>query len=175
MKLFKKWLKGSAPEGRKDDHSSAFAEETPARESNGQNLIGQDRKILVVDDNEVVLKAFELKFSALGFEVFKATEGAAAVSCARHEKPDVIVLDINFPPDVGSSGLQWDGFNIMQWLQRFKDVANIPVIIITSGDPEKLKTRALDSGAVAFFQKPINHEELLVSIRRSLQPKPQAA
>ena len=83
----------------------------------------------------------------------------------------------NFPPDVGSSGLQWDGFNIMQWLQRFKEVADIPVIIITSGDPEKLKNRALAAGAVAFgFQKPINqHEELLVSIRRTLRAKPQAA
>ncbi|HZQ45676.1 MAG TPA: response regulator [Verrucomicrobiae bacterium] len=173
MKLFGKWLKGSSPDAKKVENT--FAVEAPAAATNGQEPIGQNRKILVVDDNQVVLKAFELKFNALGFEVFKATDGAAAVSCARHEKPDVIVLDINFPPDVGSSGLQWDGFNIMQWLQRFKEVAEIPVIIITSGDPEKLKNRALSSGAVAFFQKPINHEELLVSVRRALRAKPQVA
>ncbi len=172
MKLFGKWRKGSP---KADD---TFAEEPSAPAApakGGQDLIGQDRKILVVDDNEVVLKAFEMKFKALGFQVFKATDGAAAVSCARHEKPDVIVLDINFPPEVGSSGLQWDGFNIMQWMQRFKEVAEIPIIIITSGDPEKLRNRAMAAGAVAFFQKPINHEELLVSVRRTLRPKPQAA
>ncbi len=173
MKLFGKWRKDSGPAVKKGEQ--AFAEEAPATPTNGEDLIGRDRKILVVDDNPVVLKAFELKFSSLGFQVFNAEDGAAAVSCARHEKPDVIVLDINFPPDVGSSGLQWDGFNIMQWLQRFKEVADIPVIIITSGDPEKLKNRALAAGAVAFFQKPINHEELLVSIRRTLRAKPQAA
>ena len=173
MKLFGKWRKDSGPAVKKVEQP--FAEEAPATPTKGEDLIGQDRKILVVDDNPVVLKAFELKFSSLGFQVFTAVDGAAAVSCARHEKPDVIVLDINFPPDVGSSGLQWDGFNIMQWLQRFKEVADIPVIIITSGDPEKLKNRALAAGAVAFFQKPINHEELLVSIRRTLRAKPQAA
>lgn len=175
MKLFGKWRKKSTSASKPEDHSHAVAEEATAPSTNAGHLIGKDRKILVVDDSEVVLKAFELKFKALGFEVFKATDGAAAVSAARHETPDVIVLDINFPPDVGSSGLQWDGFNIMQWLQRFKDVADIPVIVITSGDPEKLKNRALAGGAVAFYQKPINHEELLVSIRRSLRPKPQAA
>ena len=129
MKLFAKWRKGSDSAAKNDDHP--FAEEASAPATNGQEPIGQDRKILVVDDNPVVLKAFELKLGSLGFQVFKATDGAAAVSCARHEKPDVIVLDINFPPEVGSSGLQWDGFNIMQWLQRFKEVADIPVIIIT--------------------------------------------
>lgn len=170
MKMFGKWRKAPST-----DKNNPFAEEQAAPESNDGNLIGQGRKILVVDDNEVVLKAFELKFEALGFKVHKATDGAAAVSVARHEKPDVIVLDINFPPDVGSSGLQWDGFSIMQWLQRFKEVADIPVIIITSGDPEKLKARAMAAGAVAFFQKPINHEELLMSVRRSLRTKPQAA
>ncbi len=175
MKLFGKWRKGSASATKQEAHTNAFAEEKTAPSTHGEHLIGKDRKILVVDDNEVVLKAFELKFKALGFQVFTAADGAAAVSAARHEIPDVIVLDINFPPDVGSSGLQWDGFNIMQWLQRFKDVADIPVIVITSGDAEKLKNRALAGGATAFFQKPINHEELLVSIRRSLRPKPQAA
>src|SRR5690348_8194553 len=130
MKLFGKWRKDPAPAEKKDEHPFA---EAAAALTDGKEPIGQNRKILVVDDNEVVLKAFELKFNALGFQVYKATDGAAAVSCARHEKPDVIVLDINFPPDVGSSGLQWDGFNIMQWLQRFKEVADIPVIIITSG------------------------------------------
>ena len=75
-----------------------------------------------------------------------------------------IVLDINFPPEVSSTGLQWDGFNIMEWMRRFREVAEIPVIIITSGDPAKYKTRALAAGASAFFQKPINHEEFLKAV-----------
>jgi two-component system OmpR family response regulator len=161
MKLFGNWRKDSLPK-----------EELPFVESGSdkkvQLLIGKNRKILVVDDNPVVLKAFELKLKALGFTVITASEGSAAVSTARQERPDIIVLDINFPPDVGSSGLQWDGFNIMQWMRRFQEAASIPVIIITAGDPEKLKERAMAAGAVAFFQKPINNEEFLLTVRRIL-------
>ena len=174
MKLFGNWRK----QKNTDTTETAFvpAEAAPAVVKQDSSL-GQDRKILVVDDNPVVLKAFELKLKALGFQVLIAAEGATAVSLARQERPDLIVLDINFPPDVGSSGLQWDGFNIMQWMQRFQEVANIPVIIITAGDPSKLKEKAIAAGAVAFFQKPINHEEFLIAVRRTLGngAKPQAA
>ena len=117
---------------------------------------------------KVVLKAFEMKLKTLGFQVLTATDGTAAVNIAREEKPDLVVLDINFPPDIGSTGLQWDGFNIMEWMGRFKEAAGIPVIIITSGDAEKFKARAIAAGAVAFFQKPIDHEEFIVTIRRTL-------
>jgi len=174
MKLFGKWKKETS-EPVKD--AIPFAS-TPAANGNGssQPAIGENRKILVVDDNPVVLKAFELKLKALGFQVLTATEGSAAVSTARNERPDLVVLDINFPPDVGSSGLQWDGFNIMQWMHRFQEAAEIPVIIITGGDAAKFKERALAAGAVAFFQKPINNEEFLMAVRRILgQAKPSPA
>jgi hypothetical protein len=89
MKLFGKWQRDEAPAG---DDKPAFAADTPILP------IGKNRKVLVVDDNPVVLKSFELKLKASGFDVLTATEGAAAVSLARQTKPDLIVLDINFPP-----------------------------------------------------------------------------
>ncbi len=175
MKLFGKWRK----EESDTTERVPFADDRSNSRDEAQASIGQNRKILVVDDNNVVLKAFELKLKSLGFQVLTATDGSGAVSTARQERPDLIVLDINFPPEVGSTGLQWDGFNIMQWMQRFREVADIPVIIITSGDPAKYKDRALASGASAFFQKPINHEDFLISIRRILgqrkTPQPQGA
>jgi len=134
----------------------------------GSVPIGRDRTILVVDDNVVVLKAFELKLKALGFRVLTAADGSDAVTLVHQEKPDLIVLDINFPPDAYSYGLQWDGFTIMQWLQRFQEAAVIPIIIITGEDPEKFKEKALAAGAFAFFQKPINQEEFLLAVRRAL-------
>jgi DNA-binding response OmpR family regulator len=171
MKLFGKWRK-EEPVSEEfpfaADEAAEAAAGTPDKSATGQPPIGQNRKILVVDDNNVVLKAFEMKLKALGFKVFTATDGSGAVSTARQERPDLIVLDINFPPEVGSTGLQWDGFNIMEWMRRFREVAEIPVIIITSGDPVKFKSRSLAAGAAAFFQKPINHEEFLLAVRRIL-------
>jgi DNA-binding response OmpR family regulator len=170
MKLFGGWL-NNKPNTTDKPEGPAFAannSQTPEAAVADGPSIGEGRKILIVDDNKVVLKAFELKLKTLGFQVLTAAEGSAAVSIARQEKPDLVVLDVNFPPDVGSTGLQWDGFNIMEWMSRFKEVANIPVIVITSGDPVKFKPRAMAAGAVAFFQKPINHEEFLVTVRRIL-------
>jgi CheY-like chemotaxis protein len=177
MKLFGKWRKES--EAVANEAPPFASGETSEAGKSGSDSLGQGRKILVVDDNAVVLKSFELKLKTLGFTVLTASDGSAAVSAARQEKPDLIVLDINFPPDVGSTGLQWDGFNIMEWMRRFKEVADIPVIIITSGEPAKFRDRSLAAGAVAFFQKPINHSEFLVALKRVLGtenlPKTQAA
>ena len=171
MKLFGKWRKED-PQTEESPFAANESAEPVAEKHDkpvdGEPSIGQNRKILVVDDNNVVLKAFELKMKALGFKVFTATDGSGAVSTARQERPDLIVLDINFPPEVGSTGLQWDGFNIMEWMRRFREVAEIPVIIITSGDPAKFKSRAMAAGASGFFQKPINHEEFLMAVRRIL-------
>lgn len=130
-------------------------------------------KILVVDDNEVVVKTICLKLKDAGYQVATAQDGAEAMSVVRMEKPDLILLDITFPPDV--AGVPWDGFRIMEWLHRVDESRKIPIIIITGGEDVKNKERAMASGAVAFFHKPINHDDLLKVIRATLAnstPKP---
>jgi CheY-like chemotaxis protein len=172
MKLFDKWLKKAPPPPPKPVEDPTFAGAQAANAVVVWPTLGLNRTILVVDDNLVVLKAFEMKLKTLGFRVLTAADGSDAVALVHQESPDLIVLDLNFPPDVYSYGLQWDGFTIMQWLQRFQEAATIPVIIITGDDPEKFKDKALAAGAVAFFQKPINQEEFLLAVRRALgQPK----
>jgi len=127
------------------------------------------KRILVVDDNEVVVKALSLKLKSAGYDVLQATDGSGAVSAARTDKPDLIVLDINFPPDVAhGGGVPWDGFLIIDWLHRIDEAKKTPIIVITGGEPAKYKDRSLAAGAVAFFQKPINNEELLAAIEKAL-------
>jgi len=160
-----------APPPRKEE--APFADKSPAAHpAEAQPPIGQGRKILVVDDNPVVLKAFEMKLKSLGFTVLTATEGSQAANLANDERPDLIVLDINFTPPAGSGGAQWDGFSIMSWMRRFKEAADIPVIIITGAEPEKFRDRSLAAGAVAFFTKPIDIEEFLATVRRILTQPP---
>ena len=65
--------------------------------------MNKGKKILVVDDNEVILKTLSLKLGSAGYSVVTAIDGSAAVACARREKPDLILLDISFPPDVAHS------------------------------------------------------------------------
>jgi CheY-like chemotaxis protein len=156
VKLKIPFLADKMPDAQRS-HMSANTPEPPA---------SAPAKILVVDDNEVIVKTICLKLKGAGYQVATAQDGAEAMSIVRMEKPDLILLDITFPPDV--AGVPWDGFRIMEWLHRVDESRKIPIIIITGGDDVKNKERAMASGAVAFFHKPINHDDLLKVVRSTL-------
>jgi len=136
----------------KEAEGAAAANEPPA-------TIGKDRRILVVDDNAVVLKAFKLKLQAAGFIVSTTADGATVASEAEQANAELIILDINFSGGGGS--VHWNGFTVMQWLRRFPHLAKIPVIVITGGDAAKSREKAMAAGAVAFFEKPVDFKELM--------------
>ena len=125
------------------------------------------KKVLLVDDDPVILKTTSLKLKSQGYEVVTAMDGAEAISAVRKRKPDLILLDITFPPDVAHGGaVGWDGFLIMSWLHRLEEARTVPVIIVTGGEATKYKDRAMAGGAIAFFNKPIDHVGLLSVIER---------
>lgn len=123
------------------------------------------QKILIVDDNPVIVKTLSMKLASSGYEVVSAADGSGAISAARKEKPALILLDINFPEEVG---VAWDGFKIIAWLQRVDEGTTTPIIIISGGDPAKFKERSLQAGAVAYFQKPVDNDKLLTLIQQTL-------
>jgi DNA-binding response OmpR family regulator len=126
-------------------------------------------KILIVDDDKFVLRALTLRLNAEGYEVITAKDGAGAVSMVREHQPDLMLLDITFPPDIDfDGGVAWDGFLIMDWLRRLGTPKPTPVIIITGGDPTKFKARALAAGAAGFYQKSEDPESLVAQIRELL-------
>jgi CheY-like chemotaxis protein len=121
-----------------------------------------DKRILIVDDDSPTRDMLARLLHASGYGTLTAVDGSQAVSIARHERPDLILLDLIYPPDVGSGGgVAWDGFLIMDWLHRLEEAKDIPVFVMTMGNPEKYRNSAFAKGAAAFFHKPINDEELL--------------
>ena len=124
------------------------------------------KKILVIDDNEIILKTTSMKLQSAGYEVFTALDGSEGVAAVRRVKPDLVLLDISFPPDV--SGMSWDGFRIMDWLHRVDESQKIPIIVISGVVEDQNKQRATNSGAVAFFPKPVNFDEMIKVIRATL-------
>jgi len=133
------------------------------------------RKILIVDDNPVILKALSLALNARGYEVYTAMDGSEALGIARMEKLDLILLDIFFPPDVAQGGMTWDAFLIIEWMQRVDVAKDVPIIVISGAEPRKFKDRCLAAGVVAFFQKPINMPDLLGAIEEAISPKAEPA
>ena len=124
------------------------------------------KTILVVDDNAIILKTITLKLEGAGYRVITAREGSEAVAAVRKDNPDLILLDVSFPSD--PTGVPWDGFRVMQWFRRLETAQKIPIIIITGSDDPQFKERAVTGGAVAFFHKPIDHEDLLKVVRNTL-------
>jgi two-component system chemotaxis response regulator CheY len=133
-----------------------------------QELTGR-AKILIVDDDAVIRKALTLKLESHGFAVTTAMDGADALRALRDENPDLVLLDINFPPDVAhGGGIPWDGFLLMQWMRGIERVGKVPIILITDSDPGNYRERALACGAAGLFHKSLEPEVLISIIERVL-------
>ncbi len=117
-------------------------------------------KILIVDDDPDLRQALRLRLRANDFETVQACDGYSAIAAAYKEKPNLIILDLGLPAG--------DGFVVLDRLQRDDKLSTIPVIVLTARDPQGNEMRALQNGAVAFFQKPADNTELLHIIRAAL-------
>ena len=117
-------------------------------------------KIMVVDDDPDLRHALSLRLRAHHFDTLTVCDGYSAIAMALKERPHLIILDLGLPAG--------DGFLVLKNLQRYPALSLVPVVVLTARDPEGNEKRSLESGAVAFFQKPADNEELLGVIRACL-------
>lgn len=129
------------------------------------------QRILVVDDDPVVVKATALKLKAKGYAVSTAPDAVSAIHAVRTKRPDLILLDLDLPQDVS---IAWDGFSVLAWLKRLETTRNIPIIVVTGSEASKCEHRSLAVGAVGYFQKPLNYSALvgLISLRLDKNSRP---
>ena len=118
-------------------------------------------KIMVVDDDSNIRLGLSLRLRANNYDTLNVCDGYSAIAMAQKEKPHLIILDLGLPAG--------DGFAVLKHLQDYPALSVIPVIVLTGRDREGNKMRSLESGAVAFFQKPADAGELLEVIRAKLQ------
>ena len=118
------------------------------------------KKLLIVDDDQHLVIGLTARLKANGYSVVSATDAISAIAVARKEAPDLIILDLGLPAG--------DGFVVLDRVRGLADLMQIPVIVLSARDPAESKKRALDAGAIAFFQKPPDNHEFLVAIRRAL-------
>ncbi len=136
---------------------------------NTQTADPNAKKILVVDDNRVILRVLTVALQPKGYKVLTALSGPETLSTVRKEKPDLILLDLSFPPDaVNVGGALQDGFFIIEWLRRTPEAEKIPIIIISSSDPAQYQKRATAAKVAACFRKPIDNNKLLETIHAIL-------
>lgn len=113
-------------------------------------------KILIIEDDQDVVRAMAVRLKAHGYDLVVARDAISAISTARKEKPDLIILDLGLPGG--------DGFVVMERLRALVDFVLVPVIVVSARDPKTNESRALKAGACNFFQKPFDSAELLTAI-----------
>src|SRR6476646_9754961 len=125
------------------------------------------RTILVVDDEPRIVQLARDYLEHAGFRVITASEGRAALDVVRHDRPDLVVLDLGLP------GL--DGLDVTRELRRD---GSIPIVMVTARDDELDKLLGLELGADDYLTKPFSPRELVARVRavlRRADSPPEAA
>jgi two-component system cell cycle response regulator len=120
-------------------------------------------RVLVVDDVEVNVRLLEAKLSSEYFTVVTASNGEAALSLARSEHPDIILLDVMMP--------EMDGFEVCRRLKGDPATADIPVMMVTALSEVSDRVRGLQVGADDFLTKPVNDVALFARVRSLVRLK----
>jgi len=119
------------------------------------------QKILVIEDEEDILALIYYNLGKEGFQVSTATSGEAGLEQARHEMPDLVVLDLMLP---GMSGLE-----VCRKLKQNNATARIPVIMLTARGEETDIVAGLEIGSDDYVTKPFSHKVLAARIRSVLR------
>ena len=111
-------------------------------------------RILLVEDDHVLLRTLAIGLRAEGHEVLVAADGRTALAALREDDPDLVVLDLGLP-DI-------PGLEVLGWLREW---STLPVIVLSARSDSTDKVEALDAGADDYVTKPFGFEELLARIR----------
>lgn len=111
-------------------------------------------KILVADDDPQLVRALRITLAAHGYDVVAAADGAAAISLAAKEHPDIVLLDLGMPH-----------LNGVQVIEALRGWTTAPIIVVSGRTGSADKVEALDAGADDFVTKPFQIDELLARLR----------
>jgi DNA-binding response OmpR family regulator len=117
-------------------------------------------KILIVDDDLETLRLIGVMLQRQGYEIAAANTGEMAVSMAKKENPDLIVLDIMMPV--------MDGYRVAKEIRQDPDTAQIPILMFTAKSQVDDKIAGYDAGADDYLTKPVHPAELSAHVKSLL-------
>lgn len=118
------------------------------------------KKILIVEDNDLNMKLFHDLLEAHGYIILESFNGIDALKMARQHVPDLILMDIQLP--------EVSGLEVTKWIKQDDNLKHIPIIAITAfamkGDEEKIR----QGGCEAYMSKPISIPDFLNTVKKYL-------
>jgi DNA-binding response OmpR family regulator len=115
--------------------------------------------VLIVEDDRDLSLAMAMNLRAEGYRPTVASDAVTALSAARRERPDLILLDLGLPGG--------DGLDVLSRVRTNTTLATTPVIVLTARD-ESYRAPVMAAGAQAFFRKPADDKALLAAIAGEL-------
>jgi DNA-binding response OmpR family regulator len=120
----------------------------------------KDKRVLVVDDDPVVIRLVKELLKSQGYQVESARDGIDAMVMVKKEKPDLIVLDIMMP--------ELNGYDVLRTLKFTDEYKEIPVLLLTAREQE-LDKRIGEMMGIDYLQKPVNREAFIEKINKALK------
>jgi two-component system KDP operon response regulator KdpE len=111
-------------------------------------------RVLVIDDEEPILRALRINLMAHKYQVSTASDGASGLAAMARERPDVLILDLGLP--------DMDGTEVIRGVRGW---TSLPIIVLSAWGQEGQKVAALDAGADDYVTKPFGMGELLARLR----------
>ncbi len=118
-------------------------------------------KILIVEDDAIASMALEGLLSSEPYDLFFASNGSDGIATAATLHPDLILLDVMMP--------HMDGFEVCRHIRSMPDIAEVPILLITSLDDQSSRISGLQAGADDFVTKPYNSVELFARLQTILR------
>ena len=111
----------------------------------GNPILNSMKKIIVVEDEQILQKALSIELLGSGFEVMSALDGQAGLVLIEKEIPDLVLLDLTMP--------KMNGFDVLKAMKSKDATKAIPVIILSNLGQDEDKERAMSLGATDYFVK----------------------
>jgi type IV pilus assembly protein PilB len=124
------------------------------------------RRVLVVEDSPTIMSVIKYFLELEGFDVLAAGDGQAGLAMALHERPDVIVSDVQMP--------MMTGVEMVTALRADAAMASVRILMLTSEDSVEAETRGLEAGADDYILKPVEPRRLAARVK-ALLARPRAA
>lgn len=118
------------------------------------------KKVLIADDEQNIVISLEFLLGREGFQVLVAQDGEEALTKARAEKPDLVLLDVMMP--------KMNGFDVCQALRADPELSAVRILMLTAKGRETEVSKGLGLGADAYMTKPFSTKELVVQVRALL-------
>jgi DNA-binding response OmpR family regulator len=120
-------------------------------------------RVLIVDDDPVIVRLLQINFRLEGYEVDTASRGEDALEKVRANRPDVVILDVMMP------GI--DGWEVCRQLKETPAVRHIPVIFLSARAQDEDRQRGYALGVDEYVTKPFDPAHLVELVRRSLSKR----